>query len=343
MAILTTSGWSSEAREQIERVIRFGAGKRLPVAVDFDNTLVCGDIGEATLAMLVRDGTLRLDKVPPDLVPPFALAEGELVSPTTQPGMTEYYEALLDPTSHGPRDPTPLSNGYVWAVETLRDLPLRQVVEATEKVWALSAEERLVRLEVSSGGPAYPVPFFYPEMVELLTALIRHEFDIWIVSASNVWSVRWVVTRVLNPRLTAQGAERGITPDHVIGVSTLLSRSDGTLCKDAVLVCDDPPYAALVQSAVAEYRLTRWLQFPVPTYSGKIGAIWDAIGRAPYLGAGDSPGDLPMLSFCEHRLWIDRFEKLAYRQAMERTRLKQPGNWIVQPVRTKEEPRFLAS
>ncbi len=328
------------AREELERLILAGAGKRLPVVFDFDNTLVCGDIGEATLAMLVRDGTLRLEQLPADLVPSFALRDGSIVSAGSVRDPTEYYEQLLDATVHGPDDPAPLSDGYVWAAEIMRELTLRQVIGATEKVWALSAEHRIIEIEVSPGGPAYPVPFIYPEMAELLAALMRHDFEIWIISASNVWSVRWVITRMLNPRLSALGAH-GISSDHVIGVSSLLSRPDGYLCKDAVLVRTDPGYAALEASAVAPYKLTRWLQFPVPTYSGKVAAIWDALGEAPYLGAGDSPGDLPMLSFCEHRLWIARVEKPANTAAMKRARLARPENWIIQSAQTRSDPRLV--
>ena len=144
--------------------------------------------------------------------------------------------------------------------------------------------------------------------------LRRHEFDVWIVSASNVWSVRWMVTQALNPLLEAHGAASGIPADHVVGISALLQDKAGGLYKDALLVRENPAYAALEESALRSFRLTSRLQYPVPTYAGKVGCIWDALGRHPYLAAGDSPGDHAMLSFSEHRLWIMRMDKPGYQQ-----------------------------
>ncbi len=43
-------------RERLESLIRGGAGHHFPVTLDFDNTILCGDIGEATLAILIRRG-----------------------------------------------------------------------------------------------------------------------------------------------------------------------------------------------------------------------------------------------------------------------------------------------
>jgi len=342
MAQLTAPGWSPAIRARLTALIDQGAGKRLPVVFDFDNTLVCGDIGEATLAMLTREQKLTPNALPASLLPPFPLPghPGQTAAP--DPDLTAYYEALLAPTVHGPKDPTPLASGYVWAVEAMQGFSLAEVVCATRAVWDLSRAGQIQQLEVTPGQTSYPVPFFYPEMVELIAELARHEFDLWIISASNVWSVRWVVSRVLNPKVHGLGGGGGVKAEQVVGVSTLLSRSDGSLFKDAVLVREDPAYASLDPAALDRYRLTRWLQFPVPTYSGKVGVIWDLIGRKPHLAAGDSPGDLPMLAFSEHRLWIARVEKPDYQAAMEHRRAAADGDWMIQPARTKVGPGFLS-
>lgn len=340
MIKLTAPGWNDTVRRDLSRILAAGANQGLPVVFDFDNTLVCGDIGEATLALLVRDGILRPENLPPGAGPSFRLPNGKEVSPTSVADLTEYYEALLDPTVHGPLDPTPLASGYVWAAEAMHGLPLPEVVRATEAVWALSRDGENPRISTPGGG-AYPVPFFYPEMLELMAELIRLHFDLWIVSASNVWSVRWTVNHVLNPLLKARGASEGISAEQVVGVAILLARDDGSLCKDAVLVREFPAYAAMQPEALAAYRLSRWLQYPVPTYSGKVGAIWDLIGRPPYLACGDSPGDLPMLSFSQHRLWVHRIDKPRYFEAMQQVRRSTSGPWLIQPARTRSEPAFL--
>ncbi len=339
---LASPGWAPSARRQLERLIRAGSGRGLPVAMDFDNTIVWGDIGEATLAVLTRRGLVTPDRAQGVLSPAVWRADGRRIRPDSEPDITEYYEALLAPTVHGQVDPTPLASGYVWAVEAMAGLRPLDVVRAAEEAYGCSAPMQTRKIEVSPGHTAYPAPFLYPEMVELIATLLEHKFAFWIVSASNVWSVRWMVRHALEPQLRQLGVRRGIPPERVIGVSVLLADGKGRLHKDACLVREDTRYAALDPRVLGRYRLTAQLQFPVPTYSGKVGCLWDVLGGPPYLAAGDSPGDHAMLSFSRNRLWIARLDKPEYQAAAAR-RIRQTGRrgWIVQPVITREQPGFV--
>ncbi len=340
--LLTAPGWDERARAALERLIREGSGKHLPVIFDFDNTVVCGDIGEAVLAILARSGTLTPGRVPAALCPPLNLPGRGKVTLASCSDITEYYEAFLNPTTHGRRDPTPLANAYVWATTVLEGLRPADVLAATRAACALARPGELRWIPVTPGKTAFPAPFFYPEMVGLIGTLLRHEFDVWIVSASNVWSVRWMVLQALNPQLHRLGFKKSLRADHVIGIATLLTDAAGRLYKDSVLVREDPRYAALTLSKLSSFRLTSQLQFPVPAYSGKVGCIFDALGRAPYLCVGDSPADHPMLAASEHRLWIARVEKPEFQKETQALiKRTGPGNWIVQFVRTRENPGFV--
>ena len=340
--LLQAPGWRDETRRALTELIRRGSGKGLPVTLDFDNTIVCGDIAEAALAVLVRKGALLARRIPRTLSPSFCLPQGPKVALDSGPDITSYYEAFLAPTAHGSADPAPLANGYVWAVEVMEGLTPLDVVQATKEAFAYAEPMRRRMIEVTAGKTGYPAPFFYPEMVELIGELRRHDFDVWVISASNVWSVRWMITKALNPLLEAHGVTSGIPADHVVGVSTLLQDTAGGLSKDGLLVRGNPEYAALEERTLGSFRLTSRLQYPVPTYAGKVGCIWDAIGRRPYLAAGDSPGDHAMLSFSEHRLWIMRMEKPSYQQATLDC-MRRTGNkgWMMQPVLARETPGFL--
>jgi phosphoserine phosphatase len=339
---LTSPGWSESNRSRLEQLIRDGSGKNRAAVFDFDNTIVCGDIGEATLAYMVREGIISTDRLPQDLCPPLVLPKGRTSDLASAIDVTDYYEAFLDPTMHGSADSTPLANGYAWAVEVMSGLTPLDVVRATRDVMAQAKGEPPCRFEVTPGKTSYPIPFFYPEIAELIAALIRHRFQVWIVSASNVWSVRWMVLNGLNPLLREHGIRAGLPPERVVAVSTLLRDPRGGLCKDAVLTRQNPDYATLNEKVLKSFRLTRMPHYPVPTYSGKVAAIWDFIGARPFLCAGDSPGDLPMLSFSEHKLWIARLEKSDYQKTGAR-RMRQIGlkDWIVQPVLAKKAPGFL--
>ncbi|MEI6780753.1 MAG: HAD family hydrolase [Verrucomicrobiota bacterium] len=341
---LQAPGWRDETRRALTELIRRGSGKRLPVTLDFDNTIVWGDIGEATLAVLVKNGALSARRIPRTLSPSFRLPQGESVALDSGPDLTAYYEAYLAPTAHGSADPTPLANGYAWVVEIMEGLSPWEVVQATKEAYGFGEPMQPRMIEVTAGKTRFPAPFFYPEMVELIGELRRHEFDVWVISASNVWSVRWMVTKALNPLLAAHGAVSGIPADHVVGISALLQDKAGGLYKDALLVRENQAYAALEESALRSFRLTSRLQYPVPTYAGKVGCIWDAIGHRPYLAAGDSPGDHAMLSFSEHRLWIMRLDKPGYQQktadCIQRTGKK---GWLIQPVIGREARGFRTS
>lgn len=297
--------WEHGGRAEVLKVIRRGAGKNLPVVFDFDNTITRGDIGEATLAMLAHSGRLTAATLPAGISPTFRPADGKRRALRSFPNIVDYYMALLKPTAHGVADPTPYTTGYAWAIEVMAGMRLTDVVGATRQVLAMSRAKETT-IEVMPGRTPIPVPRFHPEVVELLVELIRHEFDVWIVSASNVWTVRVTVQEALNPLLREQGAGAGIQANQVIGISTLLTDPEHRLYKDALLVQEDPGYARLDAKAISRLRLTNKLVHPTPTYSGKVACILDAIGRRPYLGVGDSPGDRAMLAVSEHQLWVTR-------------------------------------
>jgi len=339
---LLAPGWNERTRLALSNLISEGANQRLPVVFDFDNTLVCGDIGEATLAVLARTGVLTPDSVPPHLCPRFRAGQN-VVKMENCADVTEYYEALLSPTVHGTRDTQPLANGYAWATQVMEGLPLTEVVNATRAAYEWSDPEHPGVIEVTPGRTAYPVPFFYPEMVELLVQLLEHRFDVWIISASNAWSVRWMVIHALNPRLLECGAPSPLRADHVVGISMLLEDRNDRLYKDSVLVQESAAYARLETAAVKKFTLTGQLHYPVPTYSGKIAVIYDVLGRTPYLVAGDSPGDLPMLSTGRHRLWIKRLNKPAYQKtAAGWFRRADRNHWIIQSVDARPGGGFVA-
>jgi hypothetical protein len=330
------SNWSPESRQFLERLLDNGPGRHLPIVFDFDNTIICGDIGEATFAILVRDGVLIPEKIPNHLSPGFRLPSGDQAMVRTSSDLISYYEALQKPAAHGHRaglDPAPFSTAYVWVAQIMAGLTPLEVVNATAKAFAISQPGRLVAIELAPGQPSYPAPFFYTASVELIAEFLRQEFEVWICSASNVWAVRWMVLNALNPLLLKEGLSRGIAPEKVIGISLLLQDNERRLYKDPWMVRDNRDYGTLRPEVLRDLKLTSVLHHPVPTASGKVACIWEQIGRAPYLAIGDSPGDLPMLTFSMHRLWLARPEKPGYQtQAAAAMQATGRTNWCIQPT-----------
>jgi len=321
------------------QILHAGAGKGLPVVFDFDNTVICGDIGEATLATLIADEMICKSNVGKWLCPDFTLPDGKSVSLDLCDNLTQYYELLLK--SAGSTDPTPLSTGYTWCVEIMEGLTVLDVVAATQR--AFSATEMQVEkfITVNPGNSRYPIPFFYPEILVLMVELIRKEFEIWVVSASNVWTIRWMVN-TLNKILKKMGAPAGIPPEQVIGVSTLMQDEAGRLWKDPVLSRENSGYLNLQPDILKKLKLTSRLHFPVPTYSGKVQCIQDYIGKQPYLAAGDSPGDHAMLLHSRYKLWLARLEKPDYQKQTAKLITGATKNqWVIWPTRCKKTPGIL--
>jgi phosphoserine phosphatase len=326
----------------LERLIERGAGKGLPVVFDFDNTIVSGDLSEAMLGVLAAEGRLTPRTICKSLCPPVTVPGQQRVSIENCSDILEYYEAMLHPTAYGDVDPAPMANGYVWATEALEGLTVAEAVAATATAFKLGQEPEQRHVQATPGGIKYPAPRFHPEMVELTAQLLRNEYDVWVVSATCAWSVRWMILYGLNPLLQKYGVRSGIRPNRVIGLATLLVDRKGAFHKDSILVRENPDYAVFKGSTMKSLRFSRIVQHPAPVYSGKVACILDAIGRNPYLCAGDSPGDHAMMRVSQHRLWINRVEKpdvqRLTRGLMSRTR---NGRWIVQRSSPIGEPRFL--
>lgn len=341
---LQTPGWNLDVREWLENLIANGSGSGLPVVLDFDNTVICGDVSEVTLATLVNSGLLPLQHLAPTLSPPFRQPGGTRITLESSADITEYYEGFLTPSTHGALDPSPFSNGYVWAVEVMEGLRPLDIVRATRAAYEQPQSAKPGFVQVTPGKTVFPVPFFYPQMVELIAQLLAHQFDLWVVSAGNVWSMRWMILEVLNPKLRQLGISDGLRADHLLGVSTLLADRKDRLYKDSLLVRDHPAYAALDERALSAFRLTSRLQFPVPAYSGKIACLFDALGRNPYLCIGDSPGDHAMMAISQNRLWIARMERPHFqRKLLNLFRQRGAANWKVQPTLTKGSPGFVST
>lgn len=328
---LRARGWNDAARRALQRILRQGAGRGLPVVFDFDNTIISGDVGEAVLAVLAASRRLVPENICPTLCPAVSVPGKGRIEVRDCADIMEYYEALLSPTVHGKADPTPLANAYVWATQALENLSLREVLQATATAFETGRSDGSAQIEATRGGTKYPAPRFREEFVELIAELLRLDFEPWIVSASNVWSVRWMVVHGLNPRLAQRGLGKGLPPERVIGLATLLVGPAGRLYKDSVLVRDHPRYAAFKTELLDSLRVTRQIQFPAPVYSGKVACILDALGRNPYLCAGDSPSDHAMMGISRHRLWIARPDKPAAQRAT-RAFIQRTGKerWILQ-------------
>ena len=190
---LTEKNWTPETRSKLETIIKEQSGTGKIVIFDFDNTLICRDIGEATLGILADQNKIN------------KMLLHELISPGIKnDNPTKYYDQLLSSTEHHKYEKTAHANGYAWAVQAMAGLSPVDIINATEKAFkdgsATSDIElnQVSEINVKNKENRFAQPYFYPEMVELVSKFLENDYQIYVVSASNVWTVRWMVNQLNN-------------------------------------------------------------------------------------------------------------------------------------------------
>ena len=140
--------------------------------------------------------------------------------------------------------------GYAWAVQSMVDIPESDIVRWSNQL-------------------AAAWPNYRPAMAELAYGLAESGFDVWIVSASNQWTVR------------AAAPTMKFDPEKVIGM----------------------------QSTVENGLMTETMVEPLICNAGKVTAIKQKFGRLPDISFGDSMGDFEMLSASRQPIVIGRNDK----------------------------------
>lgn len=348
MIKLEAGKWLPDVKTRLETLIAENANQGKIVVFDFDNTIICRDIGEATFALMVKEKKLTPASVPKAVSPSFTLGRENVILDSAK-DLTFYYESLLVATRHQAGDNSLHANGYAWVVQIMSGLTPADIVDYTKRAYKNGTAE-MDSIDPKSGVSNindYLQPFFYPEMVDLLGLLLKNRYDVYVVSASNVWTVRWMVTQKLNPLIQAKhGNNIAIAPGHVLGVNVLLrDKRTGMLYKDPVLIGENPAYSRLDAEELTNYELTSQVVYPLTGYFGKVANILKYISlERPFLIAGDSPNDLPMLNRARYRLWLARLEKKDYQdKVIAQINDSLPGKWFLQPVLYKNSPGFVPS
>ncbi|MBW1646030.1 MAG: haloacid dehalogenase-like hydrolase [Deltaproteobacteria bacterium] len=347
-SVTLKGNWNPIVKLQLEKLIAAHAGQGKICIFDFDNTTLCRDIGEATMAALNQAGVLTKEKHNKCIDVEFDL-KGKKISMATVKNLPEYYEDFLSATKHHALESTPYENGYGWVVQIMAPMSPADWLPYTEKAFGNGIGEQDSKSpdlhETKING--YRMPFFYPEMVDLYGVLLKNGYKVYISSASNVHTVRWMVLNQLNPRIQAlHGKDLAIPPENVIGISCLMNDDrTGKLCKDPYLVRENKKYAYLDKEELSHYHLTPQICHPMNGYYGKLANIMKYITKQrPFLIGGDSSNDLPMLNYAENRIWITRLEKMGYQKTLVKAMGEAlPGQWFIQPVLYKKAPGFVST
>ncbi len=247
---------------------KFGANRALPkrpVAVfDCDGTIIKGDIGEAMFYHQVEHFQLR--ESPANI----------WVDHPKREELDNLYTTLAslpdEKRKHDRRFISFAETMLEWYFDQLVEGKVEKACSDIVKLLTKFSDDEVHRIAVSTLKEALDAPVstrkigkhevpsgirYIRETVELLKQLQERNFDIWIVSGSNRWSVEAVFESL------------GIPKDHIIGIEL---------------------------QSVSNMLGTKVLT-PVPVLEGKVQALQQLIPDSPIIFVSDSIFDLPMFDY----------------------------------------------
>ncbi|MBA2665184.1 MAG: haloacid dehalogenase-like hydrolase [Bradymonadaceae bacterium] len=274
--LLPKQGWRPQVHERLLTLIADQGARSSqaapPLAVfDFDNTCILNDIGELFSHFLIDEMLYRYDlDAFWELIHPDdgrdALCEltreAYALAPTARTASACYQRYLREMGAlYGRRlVRAGKADCYEWAVRLHVGMTIARIEQlATEAiVRELGREVHRERRESPSGSTVSidrGIRMF-AEIRTLIDVLTKSGFEVWIVSATNIWTVQTFAPLF------------GVPPERVLG-NRLRVGEDGVLSSETLA--------------------------PVLFRQGKVDAIAEYIGRIPVLALGDSDTDYEML------------------------------------------------
>ncbi|QUR65738.1 hypothetical protein [Mycobacterium spongiae] len=340
---LDRAGWTDSVYQTLTDTIAASSGQGKIVVFDFDNTTQARDIGEAMLARVQETNAIDPASLSPAMFPPFSTAEGKPMAITD--GISTYYDAVLD--SAGDTDPFREYSSLPLVATTFTGHTLSDFLAQTAAVYDNGAGAADLDSKEESTILGAGRPFIYPQMADLYGNLRSHGYDVWVVSAGVTWAVRWMVQNAVNPAIVEKyGQEAALPMDHVVAVTTLLKdRETGKLVSDYQMTHQnpDPAYIGLDPDRMSQLEILSIPDGVASWRGGKAGAIDNIISRGElFMAAGDSMGDVEMLSRAPNRLVISRMNKPGLAAGFAEEIEQAPGaNWMLQPTINSAPVGFL--
>jgi phosphoserine phosphatase len=340
---LTPGHWVPANHARLDKLLRERGREsqtyspaRKPVAVfDWDNTMMRNDIGDATLAWMLRHDAV--------LAPPGGdwarsnrhltsaaikslfnncgqLTDGKPIPTSSKPACAEAILRVYEEGKTSDGEPTwdaetgrATHQPYAWAAQLLRGHTADEIRGFARQAYAEASAAPIGATQTIGKHTLDAWVRIYPEMRNLVGELQRAGFEVYIVSASA------------QPLAEVVAGEVGIDPSHVVGVRNI-RRPDGHF--DAAL----EPCGGLSGDEVMTYDEGKRCFINKVIFKR---AVADQLPRAtdpnqrPSFAAGDSDTDLAMVvDAVDLKLTIDRHRP----KLMCHAHNNAGGRWLIQPM-----------
>ena len=347
----TLAGWLPENRARLDALLRargvtspgYDAAHRPVATFDWDNTMMRNDIGDATMAWMLRSDAI--------LQPPgrdWGVTSGALTdaaraalkaacdsagepgrplatreTPACADAILSVYDGGHTPSGAAAwtRAITLTTNeAYAWLARLLGGHTPGEVARFSRAAYEESARapvDATQTVGTHAGMTAWVR--VYPEMRDLVGALQTNGFDVWVISASPQHVTEVVANEV------------GIAPDHVVGIRNAVE-ADGRLGYH-LESCGDAAPDSVITFDQGKRCFINKVVFHQPPAAQLAKA--DAAHRQAF-AAGDSDTDVAFVQDAtDLKLVIDR-NRVAL---MCNAHSNAGGRWIVQPMFIEPLPR----
>lgn len=229
--------WHGNNRERLESFIRahsqVNASNPKPIAVfDWDNTVIKGDVGDAVLYWMLANDRIRKPRNWSDTSPwlkPSAVAALKQSCPASlpnplptskNPACTDAILSIYEGKLPGTQSPAwseslnkdTIEPAYAWAVQLMQGHLPTEIRHFAEQAIELNLRNPL-GAQQKLGSRQYAASIrVYDQIADLIQALQKNGFEVWVVSASSQTIVEGFAQRV------------GVDSKHVIGVRTALDK-----------------------------------------------------------------------------------------------------------------------
>lgn len=318
-AMLTPDGWNPKNHAALTAFLAEEAkrpGRKVAV-FDWDNTVIKNDIGDAAFIGLLDRGMVKMPddwrRTSPYLTDAAVRALGKGASPELIFTLYHLQKTPEGEPAFAGYDPTITEAAYAWLGHLLAGNTPDEIRQAAREIFEQQLANPIGATRTIGDAVIPDYIRIYPQIADLIKALEKSGFEVWVVSATPKYIIEVCAEKV------------GIPPERVIGIENVVG-PDGKITYD---LAGCGPIKDGENRAIT-YRDGKrcWInKFIFGMTEGDPFQPSPDPDKRPRFGAGDSDGDISFLEDTTGlKLVLDRGKPLITKAARE----NRDGRWLVQ-------------